>query len=315
MGQPKANGMRRRDLLLWLALSSVASACRTMTTPTAEPGGVSTPSPTLETTTPIPTILPTPATPASQATAEPATPVPQSTLPVAVYFLREEKLAVVRRRVNQTPRVGTAALEELLSGPTAREAAWGFTTEIPVDTRLLNLTIDDGVATVNLSPEFGAGGGAFSMRARVAQVVYTLTQFPTVTSVRFQLTGQPVAYLGGEGVVLEPPPGRQDFEDLLPIILVEEPGPGETVQSPLRVRGSANTFEATFMVRLTTTAGATLLEQSAMATSGSGTRGTFDLLLDFELNEPTEGLLRLWEYSARDGSEINVVEIPLRLVP
>jgi hypothetical protein len=52
-----------------------------------------------------------------------------------------------------------------------------------------------------------------------------------------------------------------------------------------------------------------------MATSGSGTRGTFDLTIPFVVSQPVDGILRLWEYSAKDGSEVNIVEIPLRLVP
>lgn len=188
-------------------------------------------------------------------------------------------------------------------------------TEIPAGTQLRDLAIADGVATVDLSSDFTSGGGAFSMRARVAQVVFTLTQFSSVEAVRFLIDGQPVEAIGGEGVVVDPPPGRAAFEDLLPLILVEAPGPGETVRSPLRVTGSANTFEAMFMVRLSTAGGRVLYEQPAMATSGSGTRGTFDLTIAFDVAEPVDGTLRLWEYSARDGSEINVVEIPLRLEP
>jgi len=234
---------------------------------------------------------------------------------VAVYFLRGEKLSVVRRPIPETPRVGTAALLELLAGPTPREEEWGFRTEIPVGTELRELTIADGVATVDLSSDFASGGGSFSMRARVAQVVFTLTQFPTVQAVRFRLDGQPVPAIGGEGVIVEPPPGRDEFEDLLPLIFPEAPGPGETVRSPLRVTGTANTFEAMFMVRLSTADGSVLYEQPAMATSGSGTRGSFDVTIDFSVPQPTDGVLRLWEYSAKDGSEINVVEIPLRLEP
>ena len=52
-------------------------------------------------------------------------------------------------------------------------------------------TIDDGIATVDLSDEFSDAGGG-TRRATpgpAAQVVYTLTQFSTVRSVRIQLDG------------------------------------------------------------------------------------------------------------------------------
>ena len=54
---------------------------------------------------------------------------------------------------------------------------------IPAGTRLLGLSIAGQIATVDLSSEFESGGGATSVLGRLAQVVYTLTQFPTVTSV------------------------------------------------------------------------------------------------------------------------------------
>ena len=37
------------------------------------------------------------------------------------------------------------------------------------------------------------------MQTRLAQVVYTLTQFPTVDGVVFSLDGEPIDVLGGEG--------------------------------------------------------------------------------------------------------------------
>ena len=55
------------------------------------------------------------------------------------------------------------------------------------------------------------------MRLRVAQVVYTLTQFPTIQRVAFALDGTPVEAIGGEGVVVWPPVGRAAFQDLAPL--------------------------------------------------------------------------------------------------
>ena len=70
---------------------------------------------------------------------------------------------------------------------------------IPAGTRLLGLTIKDGVATVDLSSEFESGGGSASATIRLGQVVYTLTQFPTVKSVVFQIDGRTVTRLRQRG--------------------------------------------------------------------------------------------------------------------
>jgi hypothetical protein len=85
------------------------------------------------------------------------------------------------------------------------------------------------------------------------------------------------------------------------------------VGSPLHVTGTANTFEATFQVRLTNAAGARVYDHSATATSGSGTRGTFDETVTFTTFGHGVGKLTVLELSAKDGSQVNVVDIPVKL--
>jgi germination protein M len=241
------------------------------------------------------------------AAAEPTT--------VRAYFLRGEKLGVVSRTVPQTQGVAAAALRELLQGPDA-----GLTTAIPDGTKLLSLSVAGGVATADLSREFEAGGGSSSMQARVAQVVYTLTQFPNVRSVRFRMGGIDVKALGGEGLMLDEPKTRADYEDVTPQILVETPAPGTEVRSPLRIQGTANTFEAMFTVRLLGADGQTLAEKPVMATSGSGERGTFDESLEFSVEKATPVTLVAFEANASSGEngtppEMHRVDVPITLVP
>jgi hypothetical protein len=151
------------------------------------------------------------------------------------------------------------------------------------------------------------------MQLRVAQVVYTLTQFPSVKRVQFKIDGKPVEAIGGEGVVVDPPVGRKAFEKQTPAILVESPTPGSVVTSPLRVRGTANTFEATLNLRLLDGSGKVLYDNFTTATSGSGTRGTFEQTIPFTISKDGPGTLVAYEHSAADGSEINVVRIPVEL--
>ena len=234
-------------------------------------------------------------------------------LRLVVYFMRGEKVGVGARVVPETPAVGATAMRALLAGPSEAERDAGLTTAIPNGTRLLGLQIAGGVATVDLSEEFASGGGSLSMQARVAQVVHTLTQFASVRAVSFELEGEPVEALGGEGVVLSEPVDRADFEDVAPQILVESPAVGETVSTPLRILGTANTFEATFMVALLDASGRELARDFVTATSGSGERGTFDKELPFGAEVPFAGTVKVWEASAEDGSEIHVVEIPVAI--
>jgi germination protein M len=226
---------------------------------------------------------------------------------VLVYFLRDERLGVAAR-VAETSGVGAAALAALLEGPNEVERDAGFSTAVPAGTALLGLSIADGVATVDLSGAFAEGGGSASMQGRVAQVVYTLTQFPTVGRVAFRLDGQPVEAIGGEGVLVDPPVGRADFEDVTPIILVEEPTFGAEAASPLRISGTANTFEATFVAEVKGADGGLLAEQIVTATSGSGDRGTFEALIPFA---GTAASLVVYAPNADDGGRLHEVEIPL----
>ncbi|HYZ17998.1 MAG TPA: Gmad2 immunoglobulin-like domain-containing protein [Gaiellaceae bacterium] len=209
---------------------------------------------------------------------------------VTLYFLRDGKLGVAAGFVPSGPRIATAAVNDLLEGPTASDRAAGLSSAIPRGTKLERLAIEDGVAEVALSSSLG--------EAATAQVVYTLTRFPTVRRVELE----------GEQHV------RGDFEDVTPPILVESPAPGEEVSSPLRIKGTANTFEATFQVEVLGADRRVVGKRFVTATSGSGTRGTFDANVPFSA---TGGrvTLAVFELSAEDGSRIHEVRIPLQVGP
>jgi len=241
------------------------------------------------------------------------TTVAQSTTSLVVYFSRDEKICAASRVVPKTQEVGAAAVKALIEGPTAEERAVGMVSNIPDGTTFLGLNIEDGIATVDLSQEYASGGGSLSMAMRLAEVVFTLTQFSTVDGVNFKLDGEPVEVFGGEGLILDHPVGRGDYEDLSPAILVESPAVGDTVGSPLRVTGTANVFEATFQLDIVDWDGRIIADEVVTATSGTGTRGTFDVTVPFTVDREGLGALIVFEYSAKDGSQINVVEIPLQL--
>ena len=145
-------------------------------------------------------------------------------------------------------RRGAGCGGALLDGPTEGEATDGLASAIPAGTQLRDIAVADGVATVDLDGSFDDGGGSASMLGRVAQVVATLTRFPTVERVAFRIDGDPVEAIGGEGVAVDPPIGRAAIEGQTPQILVESPLPGDSVTSPIRLRGTANVFEATVSI-------------------------------------------------------------------
>ncbi len=226
------------------------------------------------------------------ATGTGTTTAPSKTTDVRVYWLRDGKVWPALREVEETEAVAAAALDELLAGPTGQEETeLEFTTAIPEGAAPLSVIVGEpGVGSFDVSGDLS--------RPALTQIVYTLTQFPTLERVRIQ--GKTYS--------------RSDFEDLTPAILVESPLAFQEVTSPLRVTGAANTFEATFNYELTDTDGLIVDENFVTATSGTGTRGTFDFTTD-RFTVPFDGIgsLIVFELSAKDGSRINLVEIPVRM--
>ena len=148
-----------------------------------------------------------------RTTVVPTTAAP-ATVDVKVYLLREERLVIAHREV-PGPAVLRAALDELLAGPTDDEVAAGLFSIVPIGTELRDLNLVDGLATVDLSSQFESGGGSLSMMARIAQVVFTATQFDNVDRVLFWLDGEPIEFIGGEGIMLDEPQARAGRRSLL----------------------------------------------------------------------------------------------------
>jgi hypothetical protein len=136
-----------------------------------------------------------------------------STTTLSVWFTQGEQVAAVARSVPRVPRIGSAVLEQLLAGPTADEQAAGYGTEIPSTTRLRDLTITDGVAVADFSGDFESGGGTLGLTLRLAQVVCTLDQFPTVAGVRFALDGEVVDVFSGDGLIIDEPVACSDYAE------------------------------------------------------------------------------------------------------
>ena len=188
-----------------------------------------------------------------------------------VYFLQDGQVWPVSREIDASDDMTPALEDELADGPTEEEQElMDLTTEVP--------ETQDG----ELSD------------AALAQWVYTMSQFSP---------DEPVEVDGRSYT-------RGDFEEQTPSVLVESPLPFEEVETPLRVTGTANTFEANFQYELLGPEGNVVDENFVTATSGTGTRGTFDFTTDAVEDVAT---LVVFESSAEDGSRMREVEIPLRM--
>ena len=230
-------------------------------------------------------------------------PEPLEERSVAIYLARDGKVAPVRRTLKVTESESSPiaeALGALIEGPTADERGDGLSTDVTLDGLATSVdddivtasaTLADGVVTIEPPDE-----GELSDLG-MAQVVHTLSQFPDVREVRV-----------GDGKAVT----TRAFEEQTPQIVIESPLPEDTVTSPIRLRGTANVFEATVSIEVRDETGKVVWEGFTTATSGTGTRGTFDTTVPLpDLEGPME--IVAFEASAEDGSPLHVAKVPVVL--
>jgi sporulation and spore germination protein/immunoglobulin-like protein involved in spore germination len=248
---------------------------------------------------------------------------PAPTTVVRAYFLRtdlsgsDRGLVAVLRSVPQTKGVGRAATNVLLAGPTKEEKALqpAMTTAVPAGVTLLGISLASGVATVDLSSPFATGGSSVAQISRVAQVVYTLTQFSNVTAVKFQIEGRALSVPDGAGKIHSDAVGRAEYHERLPEIFVDRPAYGAGLGNPARIAGLSDVFEATFRVRISDGRGNVLADRQVMASCGSGCWGTFAVSIPYTVSTAQWGSLRTFNLSAKDGAVENIRDVPVWLTP
>lgn len=149
------------------------------------------------------------------------------------------------------------------------------------------VTIADGTATVDLPK---------ASNDEVAQIVYTLTQFPTVAK---------VDVAGRSGLT------RGDFTGYLAPIFVESPAAGALVPATFHVSGTASVFEATLVVELVRD-GKVLSKHTVTASQGAPGRGTFDTTFTAA---PGDLTVTAFAPSAADGTPQHEVDVAVTVAP
>ena len=98
-------------------------------------------------------------------------------------------------------------------------------------------------------------------------------------------------------------------------IIVTEPVPYQEVGFPLVLTGQARVFESVFQYRLLDDAGNVLAQNYAMANAlDVGLYGDFSLEIVYQEPKSVQGVLEVFSYSAKDGSEQDMVRIPVRFL-
>jgi spore germination protein GerM len=132
---------------------------------------------------------------------------PSQTRFVDVYMVRvsggEATLSPVPHSVTRTADPKRAAITRLLSVSAEGGDSAGL---IPRGTKLLTLSVDRGLATVDLSREFLANfhGGSLQESLTLEAITRTLIQFSDVKSVRILVEGRTIDALGGHFDLSQP---------------------------------------------------------------------------------------------------------------
>ncbi len=144
---------------------------------------------------------------------------------LTVFLVRGADLAPVERRINTA--TASAALEQLVEGPTRAEAAGGVRTALAPQVVGVEGALNDGTTTVSVTRGFTGITGGDQLLA-VAQVVWTLTALPTVDRVRFTVEGRPVEVPTDAGLSGEP----VDQDDYRSVAPVEPTSSATTTRTP-----------------------------------------------------------------------------------
>jgi len=96
-------------------------------------------------------------------------------------------------------------------------------------------------------------------------------------------------------------------------IKVTRPQPGNTIQSPLLIKGEARVFEGTIQIRLKDAEGSVIIEKhGATESAEAGEFGNFGELLLFDDVKADEGVLEVYSIDASNGAEIDLTSIPVK---
>lgn len=208
--------------------------------------------------------------------------------------------------IPKTEAVAKVALEELLKNDAKTEGAFVSFRE---DQKILGVDIENGLATVNLSPEYllqeqSGNAETYSIFA----MVNTLTEFPSIEEVKFLVNGERTQ-VGGLASIKVPEKLVRDLSLVLePEIWINTPEDGAVLSgNKVRVEGSAMVFEKTVHYKLEDIDGNVLIEDFLTMSEKLSVRDVFDFEIEIPQTDAKEFKLSLYGMSGKDGSPTGLV--------
>ena len=121
------------------------------------------------------------------------------------YFYSPSGKMIPVKRVIEAPLTIENSITLLLKGPLISETQKGIYSEIPPNVDLIDVKRKDNSLIVNLTSNFGNGGGSESIENRLKQLAKTVKTLEPKKNVYLYINGSEVEYLGGEGVYVKQP--------------------------------------------------------------------------------------------------------------
>ena len=185
----------------------------------------------------------------------------------------------------------------------------GYTTSVPEQVEVVDVTLDEHQITVDMNAGFLEGaGGLLADYTMLNQLIYTASHFGEIELVQFTVNGEPVEQFGSEGLDISDPLSPDAFLDQVNSVLVTSPVNGEGDEA-LMVSGVANVFEATVSLEVVDADGNVVHEDFTTASCGTGCWGAYSFGVDYPFtgNET----IRVFWHSPEDGSPSDVVTVPV----
>lgn len=257
------------------------------------------------------------AKPPSPPDQKKSVPPKESVINLAVYYVKfKENEVYLVREIHQVPFTEDgpkAAVNELIS---ANPKTGGAVRVLPADTRLLGVNISDGLATVNFSKEvLNSNVGSSGEALGIQSIVNTLTEFPQIQEVSFQVEGKVDSrtrdWWGHVGLYEQP--FKRNLDKVVePVMWITHPAAGQVAGVPLLVKGSAKFSEGVVNARLLDSNGKKLAESSSNTSRGIYGRGDFEIKLTFTPPGKGSGTLEVYRAGPKDGSPLDTVKIPIQ---
>lgn len=236
---------------------------------------------------------------------------------IAVYYVKyTPDDAYLVREVHTIPYTGEplrAAVEELIKAKPETEGAINI---IPHDTRVLDVKVENATAIVNFSEEvLNTNVGSEGEILGIQSIVNTLTEFPDVEKVSFQVEGK----VDGRArdwwghVGLYDQPFKRDISKVHePAIWIIHPQQDQVVGVPMLVKGSARVWEGKISVQLVDSNNKILAQKHITATKSAPERGDFEMSIKFDPPKGDKGRVEVYGKNPDNGSELIKVTVPVK---